>query len=1283
MADNLEVKIEQLTDAIRSLYSRPALSQSEINNLMTSLAQKFENSSETTTQRFIGVIVNETKKVLEEKQIEMRQQLTGFENLIKQMTQGLANPKTSMEVTKILNEVTDMYAKLGSQEIALQKINQTLITNKTANPINEIVKLSNEFAVFSRGFENITHTLNKNFSDFLNQVKSFNSKEELTDMQLELDTINGNINSIISALAIIDHKYRDLTGLIDSFNAKETVIDQSLDSIKQLSDKLEIVKENVSNAATKDDTGELKERINFVSDSITALGGNFDKTININSQKLVTAMNSIEAKLIKSMSSDETEKFKTELKASIDKLSLQYSVDKEEMLKKLQENYLQVVTQADDNLKNQIFEKISILVAGITGLNSRIEKVSEELGEKASQNGEKSSVELANFKSRLDVLEQNIKLFLKQGLLDEVKNTEENVKTITKDSLASAVELIGSEFSNLEKIIENKDIKTIQSLDGVLNNFKSDINALSREFAQLKDQVLSFNEANLEAVREPLKQVMEELKSDTYGEQLSIINQNILNATKSIGNAFEPIKKELQDIKNDPLNEKLNIINQNILDTTASLSDSISKARDSFADGVQGANVQILNDIKSLSPLISNKIDEIKADNANNADDLKSYYHQVIEIVKEKVGELKNDPDSLGEVKVDLQTMSNHIVESVENINLNISKEFEAYKETIENFLDVQKNSQDDSCKDEIKEALTSIKNDLIEGILGTNKISKANFALIEEKINDLAQSLKNTDDRDEILEAISAVTLKIHDNSNVDTILEAINDMANKTNTDAILEVSNNILDKVRNNSSIDTVLDAINQISDKTNTDNILKVLHNILNKIQDGGSSETILEAINSLGEKIKNDNSEIVLSALDELREKISANREENNILDTLNNISEKVSLTNQQQIHSAKEVLEELQNTCVELANKIDAVSLQNEQKEQNSDDEIVQKLDSIREKLEYLNTDNTEEIKDTIDQLKDYIDNSSKELNEQIADKVNEIYEKHRDFVTYELINKKAKYDDELMNVGEYLSKIDEYLTNVEYLKNNLSADLKDSLELGIKDLGDKFHSTFNKNADEMRAETYTINDRIQNVEENIEKITQNISKIVSSNNDTSYSYSLQDVESDVAKLRLSIEKNIKGDNYKDFISRLIELKNINIENNKLNHSLDGKMLNLNNWLKSTSQKLDSLTQQVANAQQMSMEEIKTRLIRSEKSHDSSRYEELNRKQISYLEDLDEKLNLVIQKQNNEFDPTSFIDVTYENMRQTKDLSARMDNIEAKINKIQGYMEKIVAYIEE
>ena len=216
----MELKLEQLTDAIRSLYSKPVLSNSEISNMMTSLAQKFENSTETNSQKFIGIVVNETKKLLEEKHYETRQQLGAFENALKQMSQSISNPKMSMEVSKILSEVTDMYARLGNQEVALQKINQTLITSKSSNPVNEIIKLSSEFAAFSRGFENITHTLNKNFADFLNQVKSFNSKEELTDIQLELDTVNGNVNSIISALAIIDHKNRHLRVFIDAFHQK-------------------------------------------------------------------------------------------------------------------------------------------------------------------------------------------------------------------------------------------------------------------------------------------------------------------------------------------------------------------------------------------------------------------------------------------------------------------------------------------------------------------------------------------------------------------------------------------------------------------------------------------------------------------------------------------------------------------------------------------------------------------------------------------------------------------------------------------------------------------------------------------------------------------------------------------------------------------------------------------------------------------------------------------------------------------------------------------------------
>ena len=65
MAENMELKLEQLTDAIRSLYSKPVLSNSEISNMMTSLAQKFDNSTETNSQKFIGIGQNKKKKLLE------------------------------------------------------------------------------------------------------------------------------------------------------------------------------------------------------------------------------------------------------------------------------------------------------------------------------------------------------------------------------------------------------------------------------------------------------------------------------------------------------------------------------------------------------------------------------------------------------------------------------------------------------------------------------------------------------------------------------------------------------------------------------------------------------------------------------------------------------------------------------------------------------------------------------------------------------------------------------------------------------------------------------------------------------------------------------------------------------------------------------------------------------------------------------------------------------------------------------------------------------------------
>ncbi len=1137
MADNVEVKLEQLTDAIRSLYSRPSLTQSEINNLMTNLAQKFENSTEINSQKFIGVIINETKKVLEEKQLEMRQQLTGFENLIKQMTQGLSNPKMSMEVSKILNEVTDMYAKLGSQEIALQKINQTLITNKSANPINEIVKLSNEFNVFSRGFENITHTLNKNFTDFLNQVKSFNSKEELTDIQLELDTINGNINSIISALAIIDHKYRDLTGLVEAFHSKEAVFDQSLEGIKQITDKFEHIKEDISKSATHEDANEIKEHLNFVSENINAIQGNIDQTINQNSQKLTNVINSIEARLSQGISCEDINKLKGELKALIDKLSIQNSQGKDEFILKLQEELAKLKVQGDTDLKNKIFDHANVVNQGINNINSQIKKLQENVNTSFLDKTQRVDENINNLKNKLDSIEQNIQKLPKESMLNEIKIIESSLKTLTKDSLSSIVELISSEFSSLDKSLEGKDVENNRKIDFAINNLRDDIKSFNEKFSILKDEISLASQGNINTLKEPLEKALKELRETTIDEQLNIINENIKNTTSSINDSFEKIKEN-------------------------------------FEHAASGTNIEILSKLNDTIPMISEKLEVFRGyltqENTENIQELKNYFKETSEIIKTYIEDIKDAYNSpLTEIKVDLQTLSNYLIESVENININISKEFEEYKNTIKNFLDNIDNANIDTV--ELKQTLSSIKNDLVEGILGSTKNAKANFIILEEKINNILE---------------------------------------NQT--------------------------------------------------KLQESNNEQVILEVIN---------------------------------------NILEKIEHTNQQQIHNAKELLEEIQSSSVEISQKLEDFTKKEYQKT-NINDEIFKKIDEINEVLLSVNSDNDQEIKESIELLKEYIEATAKKTNEQILEKNTEIYDKVSEVSdkineitdkiseisdnTNEITNKNEPLSKEKnIEVDEYLAKIDEYLANVEYLKNNLSEDLKECIEAQVLNLQDKFETTLKAKNDEAKIETYNLIQKVSNVEVDIDKITTSIAKIINSTDDTSYAYSLQDVESDIAKLRLTIEKNLKGDNYKEFINRLIELKNINIENNKLNHTLEGQMGNLNNWLKSVAQKLEMLSQQVENAEKMSMEEIKTRLIRSEKSSDNGKFEEVNKRQISYLEDLDEKLNVLLQRQQDGFDPNSFIDVTYENMKQTKELASRMDEMEVKIDKIQGYMEKIVAYIEE
>ena len=166
--------------------------------------------------------------------------------------------------------------------------------------------------------------------------------------------------------------------------------------------------------------------------------------------------------------------------------------------------------------------------------------------------------------------------------------------------------------------------------------------------------------------------------------------------------------------------------------------------------------------------------------------------------------------------------------------------------------------------------------------------------------------------------------------------------------------------------------------------------------------------------------------------------------------------------------------------------------------------------------------------------------------------------------------------------------------------------------------------------------------------------------------------YSMSDLEADLAKLRLSVEKS--------------------------NKNIGTDFQNIGGWLKNTNSRLENLSNMVGmlskkieNTEKLGLEEVKTRLVQSERDYVAPQKieETLNGVYKKYkiqemrLEELDEKISLILQKQSEGFDVKSFIDLFYDNTTQTKSLASRVDNIENKLNTISKNIEKIISYIDE
>ncbi len=1007
MVDSIEIRLDQLTDAIKGLYAKSSMSQGEIYNALTSLSQRYENLTNISSEKIASTLVNEFRKTIDSKYGQTNQFLKDLEGTLKNfmMSHGNQSPKMAAEVTKLLTDISNVYAKLNSQDLALQKIFNTIEQQKQENPTQEVAKLSENFLNFSRGFENITVTLNKNFADFLGQIKSFNSKDDFLEVKAELNTIAGNVNSVISAISIIDTKYRDLTSLIDAVHSRENIFNDALKEVKNLTSS-----------------------INTMQNSIASIDPR-----------------------------QELQAFSSEIRNQIE--TVKYEIQKI------------INTAGDAGVKTEVYN----LTSSVAGVTNNLQTLSNNL--------------------------TNTK--------DEVKN------------LQTTIQGLGSELKDVHNLINDEILyKSHQheaDFQRYLNNAKEDIKTLLIGLTSFKKDLNAINEGNIKILQEPIEKAMEELKNQDIGKNIKDLSDNLRDITLEIQSSIQNMQLSLNDMN------------------------SVS-------------SMQILTQISEAIPTISDKLEifrtHVVTENSANLGQIKNSFSEVVislqDNLKNAIDKIQDDTktiniETLDTIKVDLQRLSDHLVDSVETISERIEKEFVNFKVDFQEF------------------------------------------------------SIKQSDSMDKISDKLSSLEVGLENFSN-DTI-DKLNDTLNSNNAhaqDVLNEIKSDILESIVN--------------VDKTNK-NSLSQFELKIDKLLD-----------NYIG------------ADLDNIIEKKS-------LRETVVDIETKIDRTNLQQIHNAKELLEEIQSSASNLSMKIATIE------ESKNLQGVISSMSKMSEKIQSIEEFNIE-LSDEIKEIKEQIEQKLKDN----VQKISALLEKEEDTSDLEKQN---------TNIDNLSNKVQEYLSNFEYLKNNISQEIKENLI-----------SEFNK-------------------------IENSIKKIRTSDENSNYSYTLEDIESDLAKIKLSVDKSISGnDDFRNLIEKTIELRTVALENVKINRDVEAELGHLAGWFKDAVNKIDDLTDKVEDIQNIGFEDIKERLIQSEKSRTHSEFNtkvenalkhliKHSQNQDAKITELTKKIELMTQAQAESFNPSQFIDIFYENMTQTKMLSNRVEIIEDKINSIQSCVEKLISYVEQ
>lgn len=1080
--------IHKLTDCVHTANTNKTEIVSKIDELMAILnnlnAQngKFQDSLDTTDGRIGEILSGITFGTVDRNQIKEMISTNG--NKVDEVTQNLT--KSALDREQILGSLITANSKID--EISL---------NVRTNLSNQISDLKNDIAVAVDRVETIKGEIAQTEKDYLSQIMTGIRESAGMISEFKENTashLSEYLYAIKDALAAFSEDMR-----VSQENITSDVLGKKAEEIKKLSEDIENLDESLKlnlseqlksvedklvdcsekhKFETIEKISEITDLINGLLDSVKDLSG---ENLNVLKEKLI----SLEAEL-----KDNYSTYETNLNLIQEKIG-QYISSVENISKdtnlKLENSFEEVVSLKDE--VGAVREKLnSFNDIKTETLDEYFSNVVDKIGEITSQ--------IENYKSGMS---ENIKIsmrenidFVDKGLgyistnLTDLKENQNNSRKEILENLEEKISEIKTEFSL---------VKT-----DVVNALTENGENLVKEFEGVKSALAKFSELDFEKFTDEMKnqiqlsylnliaEIKDELSqgADTYGK--------IEASYKDIVARVSGLETSVSDFTEENFELVKNVINK----------------IDANVSAVLEKNNEISENWKSTIEELNNQIRENQ----------KEYEHSLVNLLEQVEGTL--DEKLLTNQK-DLQEWISGILENNEIVQIlkdNSQETFdrlEALKMQVEEGFVMNDSSQRvvESVKkvlgetiDTLNEKFTSLdqKVDVIAMADNTELFDAIDES--SEKINSILNSVKTELDGVSVALAAKDYEVVVKDCENIQSSLEQLH-----SKIDAIaLNGSEEKLDYV--SVACKNIQDLLGEVQKKVasleddNANKISAFTEKFEKSLTDLNTKVDVLAmADNSELEDLVATSTQKLQDSVTDLHTKVDVlamadNSElEDLISDSSQNLSDRID-----ELHSKVDILAADDNSYLE--ESIDDIrDLIQEQQSlfstlDNSDDKIAKMLELLQDKVEALANTDVSEIKDEIHSIKDLIEYQK------------EYFEKYTDD------EKSQEISSHLQTLIGDISKIEKNVSEIDLEKN--SQDIKDSVMTAILSAMDQvsFVEETEEIKDFVEEKTNAINETLLDVKKQL----TNISNAGNSDMDF-YSYSLQDVESDLAKLRLTLNE--------------------------------------------------------------------------------------------------------------------------------------------------------------